>query len=376
MERYVSGPRTENAVETRILMRKSVWCGAVSALLAVLIALNLTPTTSIQYQVKTEVVLSPLKFEQLKKSMLEAEGSPFPTNARMIEVAILDSEGSATEFGSSSSSDMLLLEVTSVWKNRCQQDDFEAWLDELTRVPLTKSNSDVARDHRLASWEMQLAQHYLNQHDQKQKVLPPTAARKNTFQLAGYSTEDSTQADVEARTRSELLKSVEAAKTQLFNAEVARREQVTETAGELKMTDSLVCSPLMSPTPRIFVFSVIVLALASGMTAGLWQYRLTTGGVYEPESVAVALASKGIVTVDLVKIPDELAANADWIEHTSMKASRFSRSIALRLVQIGEWGVGIWFAFFVCRLIFDPMWRSVLWSSPLAALGRLLIGMP
>ena len=117
-------------------------------------------------------------------------------------------------------------------------------------------------------------------------------------------------------------------------------------------------------------------ALACGSCAGWLRHRLQSGGAFEPELVANQLAADGLAVIDLLNLGGIRGDPHDWFEATGRRATRISRSMACGLTTISEWAVMIWCGGIALRFILDPLWRNVLVDSPLAGLGRLVIGLP
>jgi hypothetical protein len=66
----------------------------------------------------------------------------------------------------------------------------------------------------------------------------------------------------------------------------------------------------------------------------------------------------------------------DWVESATRGATQAGRRTGRRLTQLSEIALGFWTVLLLTRFFLDSMWRDVLISSPLAALGRLMVGMP
>ena len=92
--------------------------------------------------------------------------------------------------------------------------------------------------------------------------------------------------------------------------------------------------------------------------------------------VADQLASRGLTIAAHLAIGGEDSEAGAWLDIASRQAVGAGRFTARHLIGVGEWLVGGWCLLIAGRFILDPLWRSVLLDSPLAALGRLISGLP
>jgi hypothetical protein len=58
------------------------------------------------------------------------------------------------------------------------------------------------------------------------------------------------------------------------------------------------------------------------------------------------------------------------------RLSSVRRRLTQQLLALSELVVMFWCLAIAIRVVLDPLWRAMLWESPLAALGRLFFGLP
>lgn len=120
--------------------------------------------------------------------------------------------------------------------------------------------------------------------------------------------------------------------------------------------------------------SVLILAISTGSIASLLQYRIQSGGAYDPKFVGNQLAIDGLPILAEVKLAP---LGHETSERTSSGLMHAVKNTTGRhLAVLGENLMLIWCFAITCRILFDPLWRSVAMDSPLAAFGRLVTGMP
>jgi hypothetical protein len=153
----------------------------------------------------------------------------------------------------------------------------------------------------------------------------------------------------------------------------AMPKQLLSTA---ELTDGLEIRPYCGSIPVWVAFSLLVVGLAFGGSLGWLQLRLHSGGVYDPAEVSQQLSGRGLPIAGVVRISSDQLDASDWVELAGQQASDASRRGGRNLILLGECLIGFWYLLIAYRLVFDSLWRDALWASPLAALGRLLAGMP
>lgn len=443
--RVAESRRLDFAVESHLLMRRATWCGIVFALALLITVLNVVPPVGISYRIVSQAVVSEARFNQLhteqKKPLgnagKQAELGASLTNAGALKrVKVLDrvQEDGSQSFDPAAGLQLVLVEVESLWPERCNEDTYTTWFEQVTRcTPRELAGSELAKQLRHARWELQAAEHYASQYQFLKKpnenataftTAQNTTAQNTiaasvgnggrTFQLASsaeavaatattsgttseatkvsamlptfnaaeppfvaVSTSADTAADEQAAVVLERLNAqVAAARRQVSETELAWQQQIQQASGDIRLSGAIQVLATPTAIPGWLAASVLIVGLAAGASAGWFQYRLQSGGVYDPESVARQLEHVGIIAAGKLTLADVRGGNEDWMERASASANTTGRRLARNLSLISEIVVGVWFALIVFRLVADPLWRTVLLESPLAALGRLLTGMP
>ncbi len=395
--------RHDLAVESRWLVRRSTWCGIVFSLVVLITVLNFFPAINVQYVVRSKVVVSESRFSQLrelvKKDRLEVT-SGNPKGMRLLEVVVLDRSRSALASHTRAKDEQLILvEVHSRWSQRPSEKSHAAWLEANTKVPASRlANSKLAQQGRIARWELQAAQHYAARHRflRGKEEEPSITSDGRIFELprmvrdpkshSGVPASLVSQRTVSPATESsgeatdgptaQLERRIELARQRTAETELAWQREIEQSSGMLQVAGRPEVSTRTSLIPLWMATSVLILGLASGSTIGWIQHRLQSGGAYESKSVAHQLTFEGIPVVGRFELPVAETEQPDWIEIASRQAGSASRRVASQLTRLSEWALGFWCVLIVGRLALDPMWRSVLIESPLAALGRLVVGMP
>lgn len=438
--RVAESRRPDFAVESHLLMRRATWCGIVFALALLITVLNVVPPVDITYRIVSQAVVSETRLNQLhaeQKKPLGVAGKPTElgaslTNAGALKrVKVLDrvQEDGSQGLDAAAGLQLVLVEVESLWPERCNEDTYTTWFEQVTRCSHQElAGSELAKQLRHARWELQAAEHYASQYQFLKKANERDAAFTTaqnttaasagnggrTFQLAssaeavaattpasglsneatkvsatlpafnvaespftaGSSAGDSAADGKAAATFESLNAQVAAARRQVSETELAWQQQIQQASGDVRLSGAIQVLATPTAIPAWLAVSVLIVGLAAGASSGWFQYRLQSGGVYDPESVARQLEHVGIVAAGKLTLADIRGGNEDWMERASASANTTGRRLARNLSLISEIVVGVWFALIVFRLVADPLWRNVLLESPLAALGRLLTGMP
>ncbi|MCA9132191.1 MAG: hypothetical protein KDA45_03520 [Planctomycetales bacterium] len=394
---------SELASESTLLMRRATWCGIVFALAVLLTALNFVPPIHVHYRVRSQVVVSASRLGQLREQAIadrEAVRSGQLKAAQLMTVKVLDQADQDSKVeGLKKSGNVLLVQIDSLWLDRSTPQEHYDWLRAVTQIDARQVADDgLARQARLARWELQAAQHYQRRHEFLKDKLPLAAEevasdQRGTFELASYSTPLSPSAEKtgEGSTRlvshtaspessatleRQLREQLQRAEQNSQRSELAWQKRLEQSSGVLQLASVPVQEPRSTSIPLWMVASILILGLAAGSTAGWLQMRLQSGGAYEATFVAERLALDGIPVVGKIELPGDPASRADWLEATSRRASQVGRQTARRLTQLGEGALAFWVVLMAARFLLDSIWRDVLLASPLAALGRLMSGMP
>lgn len=416
---------SDNNIESRRLMRTSTWCGIVCGLLIVLTALNFVPPVDVTYTARSEVFVSQVRFEQLEKlahrdaeNWFEDEAAPIRLmGIRVLDESIADRKLALSDLNDSSGQ-LLLVELKTHWLKNFSDEQLVDWLDERTRPRIEQVDASLAKENSFAKWKVRVAEHYIARDDHVS--LDSLAASKNRtkFTLAtgsttkpkvGFATLTSTvgsagslgytvggdspeaedassvesvatshdlNGDVSESGRDKLQQQLLLAKADLGSVESRWQQRMAGTAGTLEIAQATRLDATSSPIPLWLAASVLILGGCAAASAGWIQHRLQAGSVYDPTRVARELSKSGVEVLGRVQLDVRYLTTNDVADRARLNASKLGRFIGARIQRIGEWALWFWVYMITFRLVLDPMWRSVLFESPLAALGRVLVGMP
>lgn len=383
--------RPERAYDSRILRHRATWCGIVFGVASLLTFLNLLPPAGVSYHVRSEVVISSSRLAQLNdllSTSLDREKQSAGT-VQLVAVKVLDQSSHLLEGPISDQLDIALVEMNSRWSNRCTGNRHIDWLKTLTRADESElSESELGREKRFALWEMAAAQHYADRHNfltyhgassVATDVLTNGLDQHSSVPATLASFDRTARSDVEAGSDPigiELQRLVDAKKQAVEKSESAWQDRVEQASGLIEVASQPEIAVQPALIPVWMVFSILVLGLSAGAIAGWVQFRLQSGGVYQPADVANQLALQGLPVAGRVCVPTIHIYDGDWMNQTSEHATVVGRGVARHLLQIGEGVVAFWFILLMIRFLLDPMWRSVLADSPLHALARILVGLP
>ncbi len=381
------------SADSSTLIKQSVWCGAVCALAVVLTSLNMYPPVNVQYRVNARVVVSQPRLEQLK-AVLERDRKVIASGRlRYVQLYKLNLLDEVKNDG------LLLVELESLWTGRASATHIEAWLSTVTKSdPRKLVNSAEAREERYARWQAETAKHYLKYH-QYVCAATRTSPAANAS-LASSSSGDANNGKVPAKfatlsggdapvaatpvsgqlefadpvvTEKKLTESVKQAEAVAGKAKQSFSKALERHAGAIELVGTPRVRSKTSRIPTWMSASVVILAMAAGAIASLLQYRAHSGGAYDPEFVAKQLAIDGLPVVAALQL-------APLGPGTASRSNGFVTAIknaaGLHLRNLGEGLLTIWCVTITCRILFDPLWRTVAIESPLAAFGRLVTGMP
>ncbi|MEZ6135310.1 MAG: hypothetical protein R3C53_10410 [Pirellulaceae bacterium] len=395
-EQPIAGVKSECVeYQPHLMMRRATWCGIVFALAVLLTALNLVPPVDVRYTLTSQIVVSEARLTAVEavcakhsRQLLEDQTAGLIRRIRVLDRGV----GDVLDKHDAAHRELALVEIDSLWLTRCDEQTYAAWLDNLTRSAEEQAGTtEHAANARFARWELETARHYAARHQfLAARPIGSSNSDGRTFQLAAAPESDRISATLASRQTSsasglelapsadleQLERQVEAAQRKVAETELACQRQIEQSSGPLRITGGPVATPSSTTIPFWLAASVLVLGLAAGSTAGWLQHRLQSGGVYDPEEVARQLQSQGLPLSGTVELSSESLEATDWMAHALRKSSETSRLTARQLTRISEWVLGFWCILIFVRLLSDPMWRGVFIESPLAALGRLLAGMP
>lgn len=370
-------------------MRRSTWCGIVFALAVLITVLNFLPPIGIHYQVQSELVVSEVRLAQLRQRakadrLQQKQGVQQPI--QLLSVAVLDlAAGENSPSGAPRDKQVMLVKIVSRWDRRCDNQTHYDWLQSVTSKPESSIADDISSEQlRLAKWELEAALHYQSQHQFLTRRSPTeataSAAPRRTFELASYSTTPSGQPgqNVDAKEDAlsiQLNEQVARAEQRVRQAEQACLNQAAADAGLLQIASVPMMAPRSTAIPWWMSASVIILGLSAGISAGWFQHRLQSGGIFTAQAVAQELAEDGIPTVGHVDLKSNDVPST-WTEAAANGARIAGRKTAARLLRLSEWVVMSWAVLIIARFFLDSVWRDMFISNPLAALGRILLGMP
>ncbi len=404
--------RSETGVESSVLMLRATWCGVVFALATVLTALNFVPPFHIEYHVHSKVVVSETRLAQLRELAIadrQAVQKGEKKRIQLLSVKVLDLAEQTDSLGPESTAEqVILIEVGTLWRHRCTPQRHFTWLSNISKVgPARIASLPAAQTSRFARWNLQAAEHYQTQYkylSSKQPLLedlPPVNVASNQsppgFQLAGFSQPTTTPANrtsemaVQPASAAgseqssavgvsnpisnqefelQLSDQIKTAQEVIKQADVEVLAELERSSGTLQIAGVPVIAARSTSIPLWMAASILIVGLATGSTAGWFQYRAQSGGIYQPQQVAEQLALDSIPLVASLVLPSTDsrlpgAASAEVV-----------RQGGRHLGGLSEWVLTGWVAIAVARFLFDSVWRDVLVNSPLAALGRMLAGMP
>ncbi|GAB5405992.1 MAG: hypothetical protein Aurels2KO_42230 [Aureliella sp.] len=368
--------------------------------------------------------VSQYRFEHLQKlaqrdaeAWLEGQTAPI----QLMGIKVLDQSEAGTapkvQLGDSEprSGEVLLVEVKTQWQTSVSQQQLLDWLDENSQPEIEQVDDSLATQRSVASWKLRAAEHYISRKNYlapvaDQDAVADAGTSRDKFTLAagsaqpkvgfaslsrqspaesvssstseggssqpvavvvgGEAAEENTS--VAAQLEQELL----LAKSELDSIQSTWQERLAGRAGALEVAQPTDLNPTSSPIPLWMAASIIILGCCSAASAGWFQHRLQAGGIFDPARVASQMADDGVPVLTSVHLDDRYAASGDWSDRLRRNASVARRFLAARIVRLSEYALWFWVYMIAFRLVLDPMWRSVLLESPLAALGRVLVGMP
>ncbi len=149
-----------------------------------------------------------------------------------------------------------------------------------------------------------------------------------------------------------------------------------QAAGVIEFSEASRVRPLSHPIPLWMAASVLLLGVFSAASASWVQQRLHAGGVYDPRQLVATLRQAGLPVVDMVELSSDWETPNGMLSRMRLRASQTARRIASNMTLACEWVLWFWVYTLAIRLVLDSMWRQVLFDNPLAALGRILWGLP
>lgn len=421
-----SSNRSLSAVESNVLMRRATWCGAVFALAMILTFLNFLPPVSVQYHVHSKVVVSETRLAQLRDLAVadrEAVKRGETKRVQLMSVKVLDlAEQEQSADSEPTDEKVVLIEVGTLWSSRCTPERHFSWLKSISKIDSSRLvGANAATQARIARWELEAAKHYKSQFDyfgEKSALVAESAtetaraaaespdpdashaslaesnstaaSKRPAFQLASFSERSKTNAADQTaaingskpNTRADdsvsgqdferqLNEQIALAAEQVRTSETAWQEAIERSSGALQIAGLPIVTPRSTSIPFWMAASILVLGLAAGSTAGWFQHRSYSGGTYQAERVAEQLA------LNAVPVAGRLVLSK--AEHQTAISGSGPTMVARTgrgPTRLAEYALTFWVVIAIVRFFLDSVWRDVLINSPLAALGRMLAGMP
>ncbi len=123
-------PQSVQLAKDHALLGRSVWCGLVCALVAVITVVNLLPPAGVGYQVTNQILVSPKRFELLQQELKKSV--PTSSEATLVEVKLLDE--AKTQRLANQNESQVLLQVRSQWAERTTAARLQRWLNVFRRL--------------------------------------------------------------------------------------------------------------------------------------------------------------------------------------------------------------------------------------------------
>ena len=351
------------------------------------------PPINVQYKVFTRAVVSPARLEQLK-TLLERDRKAIASGrlryAQLFKLKLLDE---------AKSDGLLLVELESLWTGRVTPAHIEVWLATVSKTERSKLvDTAEAHEQRFAQWQAEAAKHYLKHHQYlcsgekpnttnaqlaSTTVTPKTGGVPAKFaHIASGQTKDeravvaSGQLDFDnpVVVEKKLRETVKQAEVTVKKSEELFASALEKHAGAIELVGNPQILSKTSSIPTWMSASVLILAIATGSVASLLQYRVQSGGAYDPKFVGNQLAVDGLPILAEIKLAP---LGHETTQRSPSGLISVVKNITGRyLASASENLMMIWCFAIACRMLFDPLWRSVAMDSPLAAFGRLVTGMP
>lgn len=385
--------RSEISDSNQVVARRAIWCGIVFALSALLTVLNFAPPFEISYRVRSEVVVAAAKLGQLEASSKEnasqvARGNLKP--AQLVGLKVLDTSNQTISAPIATKQEIALVEFDSVWSHMCSTDAHDGWVKAITESTHAElQDSDLASQHRLAEWELLAAKHYRDRHEFLSGQAPSSDnSGGDSYSLANHSSSSNPPTGFASFTRpassqgvndlvhAALEDDVTAAQEKLEQAAGAWEELIEQSVGLVEIASRPEVITQARGIPVWMTLSIIVLGISAGIIATGLYFRLQSSGGYDPAKVANHLSELGIPVAGHLHLPSDQLD----LQGPVGRVIRLLRSVrgilARNLIVFSETTLGIWVLLILLRLSVDGMWRQVFLDNPLAALGRVAIGLP
>lgn len=394
--------QSDFAIEPKQVAKRTIWCGVVFALVVLLLTLNLLPPVDIHYDVRSEVLVSQTRYDQLVELAARDAEVWIDSETRPIvvtEVKLLDQAAGQDLAGASNQSSVLLVEVNTRWACSFSEDILRSWLDEGSRGKAVLADDGLSKRSSIARWNVRAAEHYAARHAYLSRQDKPglavstpatsftlTSQDKPTVPVSlaslqsasggvrtGGSSSPSAQDDEPLK---KLSAQVASARQELASVQSARQAGLDKALGLFEFAQPASLQPVSTQIPFWMAASVIVLGCSAAFTAGYFQLRLYAGSSNDPSTVAEQLSRMGVPVTGAVKIGADDTEQSDWMDFAKRQASKATRQAGRHLTRNSEWALWFWVYMIAIRFVLDSMWRSVLLESPLAALGRVIVGLP
>lgn len=384
-------PQSVQLAKDHALVANSAWCGVVFSIALVITAVNVMPPVPVGYRVSTQVLTSSQRLQTLQRQLVAHRAdqtSCVGMQTQLLAVDVLDAQSQVAASRSESEPEPLtLVEVRSLWPGRTTTSQVRKWLSELTRASENRAAATPsASQERFARWEAQVREHYLKQFRQSRTAVSESVIGSNT-RLASNTQKPLTRfaslttpqqpispEEVRAEVESTLVRECEIANARCANVEASVAQRAAKLDGVLTLSGSPHVRAFPGPVPVPMVLSIVVLALAGGALGGWANHRAQSGGTFRPVDVASNMHMLGLPMLGFVTLHGASIAATQGAVRRRISITR--RWVVVQLLACSELVVLFWCLAIAIRLVLDPLWRAMLWDSPLAALGRLFIGLP
>ncbi len=425
-------PQSVQLAKDNALLGRSVWCGMVCAVAAVVTVVNLLPPAGVAYRVTNQIVVSPKRYDLLKAELKKPQ--PSSTEATLINVRLLD-ESPHRRIADPNDS-QVLLEVSSIWTSRTSMQRVQKWLGSISTLDEhAVSHIEAARVQRFARWEVETREQYLRQHreallakrnaesDSPASGLADAGSSKYSsniklasspnkprlkFATLGAGSEAASDAAIDLSSSTASTESTSSTSTEgtlelsgpqgqedaspsdefekqlQIELDAARRaeqnvtsevaNQAMQASGKLTLAGSARVHAVPERMPRNQVLSIIVLAFAVGALGGWVNHRAQSGGTFRAVDVSRSLQLLGLPVLGNVQLPTSELAGIEG--EVTRRFTDVRRWLMQQCLALAELAVLFWCLAILIRMVLDPLWRGLVWENPLSGLARLFVGLP
>lgn len=347
------------------------WMCTLCALLGALWALNIAPQPALQYQTRSLVVLSNSRLEallhQIKSHEDISKASTAPHSATLLSLKKAGKRGESFAISTASQDELPVLnviEIRSNWKQPVELKAIQDWVATISSpVSASPQELDLERTARWLQWKLKTIEHYETTSIQLEGRIVQSAA----FDSESNNKTQVTTASIQTPTSSAKDQLLE----QLDSIEVKLNSERESQQGQITLQASSAWNPVVKSAPILVPISGLLLgALAGAVLCWLLQPRKNNSfsGLSQYQNV---LNTKGIplLTIHGTSPYSPMPSTGSLFR----KVGSVNR---LQWWMAGcEWSLLLWGVCIVGRFLFDPLWRSLAISQPLAAIANLFFSM-